>query len=169
MGALTEPEIFACMAESLRQAIGHAQELAERPAQGPAYSALRRELKLIEGCCRQAAYWREDARWLQPGMMMQECHRRAGNWLRARAPRTLFTKLADNLRLLLRVTDDLRDKAPPKLGLILPEPLKDPTQRNAQILLPTMPDTMPKPGGALRATTALSKVRLAMPKGGVIH
>ena len=138
MGALTETEIFDCMATNLRLAIGHARDLATSPRKGPSYIALRQELKLVEGCCRQASAWREDTRWLDVGLMMEEAHKRAGGWLRGLkvkdeatgrtvtipiAPghkHPLFTKLADNLEGLLKVINDLKNKPTGRVGMILP-------------------------------------------------
>ena len=37
MGALTEVEIFSCMAENLRLAAQHADDLAVKPFKGPIY------------------------------------------------------------------------------------------------------------------------------------
>lgn len=133
MGRLTEREIFSKMAEGFALCAGYADKIAILPQTGPIYDKLRRELKLVEGTCRQAAYWRQDTRWLRIGMMMEEAHKRAGSWLRGikkevngelvivHYPRELFTKLADQLRGCEKIAIELRDKRPPKLGLILPE------------------------------------------------
>ena len=134
MGALTEAEIFDCMAENLRKAIYHARELAVSPRKGPAFIAFRAELKLVEGACRQAAVWRQDTRWYPLGVMMEDVHQRAKEWLRGvvdtetgqrrmipeGVKHPLFTKLADNLESLLANVEQLRTKATGRMGMILP-------------------------------------------------
>ena len=82
MSALTEIEIFDRMRESLRIAAECAEALAIEDVRGREYTVLREHLKLIEGCCIQAANWREDTRWLPLGRLVAECHQKAGNWLR---------------------------------------------------------------------------------------
>lgn len=135
MGALTEIEIFDCMSENLRTAIDACEKLATVPLKGPVYDRFRKALGLVEGCCRQAGGWREDSRWYPIGMLMEEAHRRAGEWLRGvkgpdgrRRPipfgekHPLFVRLAEEgLRPLQKVIDDLRTKATGRVGMILPE------------------------------------------------
>jgi hypothetical protein len=135
MGNLTEREIFSCLAENFRLAAEDCDKLATRPRKGRAYSSLRDKLELVEGACRQAAYWREDTRWLQIGQMMAEAHKRAGDWLRGIkvegspvrvkiAPghmHPLFVKLAENLRAAQARAEEFRTKATGKIGTILPE------------------------------------------------
>lgn len=163
MGALTEREIFDRMSASFRIAAECCDKLVVAPAAGPVYDELRQHLRLIEGCCRQAAHWREDARWLPLGLEMAEAHRRAGEWLRRRYARRVFGLLASKLREGQRAAEALRDRKPPKLGLILPAPQRDPTERPALISLPEMPHTVPNPGGALLGTTAMTRTKLVMP------
>ncbi|HQT65360.1 MAG TPA: hypothetical protein PLO16_12690 [Acidocella sp.] len=121
MGALTEREIFDCLVTNFRLAAEHCEDLAKLPARGPTYNALRHELLLIEGACRQASVWREDTRWLSIGLMMHEAHERAGHWLRRHYPRPLFLKLADNLRAALKLAEQYQHTATHRLGMILPE------------------------------------------------
>jgi hypothetical protein len=134
MGALTETEIFNCMSENLRTAIDDCDLLATTPLKGPVYNRFRKALKLVEGSCRQASAWRSDTRWLPIGLMMEEAHKRAGEWLRGvkqpnggRRPiphgekHPLFLKLAENLRALLKTVNDLRTKQTSRAGMILPE------------------------------------------------
>jgi len=133
MGNLTEPEIFSCLSENFRLAAEDCDKLAKLPRKGPTYARLRDKLELLEGACRQAAMWRGDARWLQIGLMMAECHRRAGEWLRGikvpNGPRVklapghihpLFTKLAENLRAAQVRAEEFRTKATGTVGPILP-------------------------------------------------
>ena len=146
MGALTETEIFACLAENLTLAAEECERLAVLPAAGPTYNSLRHRLRLIEGACRQASAWREDTRWLPIGLMMHEAHDRAGNWLRGFHPRKLFLKLAENLRALAHIADDLRTKATGTVGMILPDVLSSPIRtqdRPVQVALPGDPQTKP--------------------------
>lgn len=135
MGNLTEPEIFDCLATNFRLAAEDCDKLARLPRKGRAYSSLRDKLELIEGACRQAAYWRQDSRWLQIGLFMAEAHKRAGDWLRGIkvegspvrvkiAPghmHPLFTKLAEHLRAAQVRAEEFRTKATGKIGTILPE------------------------------------------------
>lgn len=135
MGALQESEIFSCLSENFRLAAEDCDKLAKRPKKGRAYSSLIEKLELLEGACRQAGYWRSDARWLALGLHMAEVHRRAGEWLRGIkvegspvrvkiAPghiHPLFTKLAENLRAAQARAEAFRTKATGKVGTILPE------------------------------------------------
>lgn len=139
MGQLTEREIFDCLAVNFRLAAEHCENLARLPRKGQTYIELRKELRLLEGACRQAAAWREDARWLRVGLYMAETHRRAGDWLRGikqpgggwrpiaegqRHP--LFMKLAENLRAAQVKAEGLRDRVTGRRGMILPKPFPGP-------------------------------------------
>jgi hypothetical protein len=139
MGRLTETEIFDRLTASFKLAAELADDLARLPLKGPTYDRFRKELRLIEGCCKQAAAWREDTRWLPIGMMMAEVHQRAGDWLRgfkmpdgsrvkiaATQINPCFTKLAENLRALERVALDTKNKATGRVGMILPEMQRGP-------------------------------------------
>jgi len=153
MGDLSEVEIFSCMAENLRLAAQHCADLAVKPLKGPIYNDFRKELRLVEGCCKQASQWREDTRWLPIGLMMAECHKRAGDWLRGvKDPVTgrrvkiaegqrhpLFLKLAENLRAIHREVEKLRAARTGRIGMILPELQPAPTRtqgRQMQVILP---------------------------------
>jgi hypothetical protein len=135
MSQLTETEIFDCLKTNLRLAAQNCDKLAVSPRKGRIYQQLRDELRLIEGACRQAAYWRGDARWLRIGLYMAEVHKRAGDWLRGIkqidgkrvkiAPgqlHPLFQKLAENLRAAYVKADDFQNKRTDRVGLILPKP-----------------------------------------------
>lgn len=138
MSDLTEQEILDCLKTNVRSAIEHCELLASLPGRGLTYDAFRKELKLIEGCCRQIAFWREDSRWLQIGFNMEEAHKRAGTWLRRHFPRPLFMKLADNLRLLQKAASDLETKRTGIAGMILPKPQAGPLRqgRPVSVMLP---------------------------------
>lgn len=126
-----EKEILGQMRESFRLAAECATELAEAPARGPAYFTLVQQLGLIEGCCRQTCYYRDDSRWLPVGVAMAKVHEMAGRWLR-QYPRTaesneaypLFMKMAETMQGLARVAEDLETKATGVAGLILPDYIK---------------------------------------------
>ncbi len=139
MAKLTEAEIFDCLETNFRLAAEHCEDLAKLPRKGPTYKKLCDELKLIEGACRQAAVWREDSRWLRLGLMMEEAHKRAGDWLRGiaqpgggRIPiaegvrHPLFMKLAENLRAGLIRAQETRHNATHTRGIILPPTLPGP-------------------------------------------
>jgi len=115
MGALSEREIFDCIAENCRLAAENCDKLAARPISGPAYLELRDQLALIEGACRQAAAWRGQDKWLDVAQYFPIAHKMAGEWLRgievdrgdgvyARVPLSpgqlhpAFQKLAEYLR-----------------------------------------------------------------------
>ena len=134
MAQLTEIEIFDCLKTNLRLAVQSCDKLAVSSRKGPAYVKLRDELRLVEGACRQAAFWRGgDARWLKIGLLMAEAHKRAGDWLRgikqpdgsrmkvaAGHMHPLFTKLAENLRAVYVKAEEFRTKKTNKIGPILP-------------------------------------------------
>lgn len=152
MSALTEAEIFECLSANFKLAAEHCDDLAKLPRKGPTYRKLCDELLLIEGACRQAGYWRQDARWFHFGLMMEEAHKRAGGWLRGiKGPNgvpvklapghihPLFAKLAENLRAGHAKAEEFRTKATGRVGMILPIPQTPPTRtqdRQVQVLLP---------------------------------
>ena len=137
---LTETEIMECLVENFRLAADNCAKLANVPAAGMAYNDLRHQLLLIEGACRQAGVWRGDSRWFQIGLMMNEAHNRAGDWLRGHLSRKLFTKLGENLLAGLKLAEGLRDKATGRSGIILPDMAREiRTQgRPIQVVLPEM-------------------------------
>lgn len=121
---LHEQEIFSCMAENLAGAIEDCEAIARQRESGARFDSLRKRLKLVEGCCTQAAYWRQDARWLPLGVMMEQVHQRAREWLHYPSVQSkkLFVMLADNLRKLEREVRRLRFMATGKTGVMLPKP-----------------------------------------------
>lgn len=164
MSQLTEAEIFDCLRTNFRLAAEHCDLLAKLPGRGPTYDKFRAELKLIEGACRQAACWREDAGgvgaplgfagthgleavrlgetdsagWLEVAHMMGAVHQKAGDWLRGHYPRPLFAKLAEVLREMHRQMERRRQSRTGKAGLILP-PLRPGPHRDTrpvQVALP---------------------------------
>jgi hypothetical protein len=133
MGALTEQEIFDRMVGCVRGAIDSSVQLASSPHRGYHYDCLRKNLRLAGNCCRQAAQWREDARWLNWDKELTSCHKRAGDWLRgyrdeagerihfSRADiNELFTLLAQALSRIHNAVIDMRDRATARRGMILP-------------------------------------------------
>ena len=136
MSDLTEIEIFDCMRENLTLAAENCDALAVRSLKGDAYEKLRDQLELIEGCCKQAAQWREDMRWWPIGQLMGECHKKAGGWLRgykidgetvhlAMGELNLnFVKLAENLRAVVKLVDQTKNNSTGKAGAIIPDPVK---------------------------------------------
>lgn len=134
MGALTEAEIFDQMNTSFRSAIELSDKLAKLPLKGLNYDALRKQLKLIEGCCKQANTWREDTRWLTFMQLCADCHKRAGDWLRGiKMPdggrvrlnegtlHPAFTMLRDNLIAMHKAAEQMRTARTNRLGMILPD------------------------------------------------
>ena len=159
---LTEVEIFSCMAENLRLAAEHADDLAVKPFKGPVYEKFRDEIALVEGCCNQAGTHREDARWLRWGPLMGAVHQQAGDWLRGYKDKEtgerirlaesdtnlVFLKLAEHLRAMHAQIEKLRDEATGRVGMILPKPvmpfMRDPSEKKHRVMLPAM-----SPGGIL--------------------
>lgn len=155
MGALTEAEIFDCLADNIKLAAQHCEDLAKLPRKGPSYLSLRTELKLIEGCCRQASAWREDTRWLNLGLMMGEAHKKAGGWLRGYKVRgvrvkiaegqlnPLFLLLAANLRAFGVLAEQTRTQRTGKVGMILPEMQRAPIRtQGRQVQVSNLPASM---------------------------
>jgi hypothetical protein len=151
MGALTEPEIFGCMADALHVAEETCRGLAWHPRRGPQY---RRFLAAIEdaiGCCDQAYYWRDyDARWLQNSQMLRAVKDMTGRWLRDSATKEArklahpqFKALADALAKLLLLTDKYKNGATGVLGPIMPKPLPLPYVRQGR------PVQVMSPGGII--------------------
>lgn len=134
MSQTTEKEIFDLLTENLRLAVESANQLANDSRKTPAYWNLREQLKLIENCCRQAAYWRGDARWFNMGLAAETFHKKAGDWLRGykdnvtgrRIPtppgqkNQLFVMLAAHLDAYRKMTDMFRTDKTGIIGDILP-------------------------------------------------
>ena len=153
-GNVAEREILSLLKETFLRSAEHCDKLAVLPARGPTYRKLRTDLATCENCCRQVAWYRQDARWLRIGLMMEEAHKRAGGWLRDRTmPRTensnlahpLFLRLADNLRFGAKRAEELETMATGRLGMILPKPLRGPTRTEGRLVqVPRM-----TPGGII--------------------
>ena len=136
MSDLTENEIFDCMRENLVLAAEHCDRLAVESYNGDAYEKLRDELELIEGCCKQAAQWREDMRWWPIGQLMGECHKKAGGWLRGYKidgetvhlamgeKNENFVLLAKNLRRVIDLVDQTKNSRTGSVGAIVPQPAR---------------------------------------------
>ena len=133
MGQLTEVEIFDRMTGCLKAAVSDCIDLAKSPRQGSIYDRLRKNFRLAGNCCRQAAQWREDARWLNFDKQLTACHKMAGDWLRgyhdpqgrrqlynAAQVGELFFKLSQNLAALHNLALNTRDNATQRTGMILP-------------------------------------------------
>ena len=168
MGALTEVEIFDRLSSSFKLAAELCDDLARLPLKGAAYDRLRKELRLIEGCCKQAAVWREDTRWLPIGKMMAECHQRAGDWLRgfkmpdgsrvkinAGQLNPMFEKLAENLRMLERLSWDMKNRATGQVGMILPTPLAGPHRDTRPVGYRAPPPNVSKGGILISGSASL--------------
>lgn len=139
MGALTEIEIFDQLNTSFRLAIELCGDLARLPLKGPTYHCFRTQLRLIEGCCKQANTWREDTRWLIFIRLMGDTHQRAGDWLRGIKQEDgsrvkiaegqlhpAFVMLADNLCGLHNLAEKIRTERTNRVGMILPPVMPTP-------------------------------------------
>lgn len=118
---LTEREIFDQMKNQLRSAIADCKLIAETPVSGVHFIRLRKSLKLIEGCCRQAAHWREDSRWLGPAMHMERAHQIAREWLNRPSVKAkkLFTSLGAALSQILKDLERLETRPSGRIGSII--------------------------------------------------
>lgn len=138
MADLTEQEIFSCLVENFHQSADYCDRLS-RGERGPIYPLLVSSLKLVEGASRQAAVWREDARWLMIATHVNKAHQRCGDWLRNKAKSIKFAQLADFLRKGEMAALELQTKRTGRRGPILPLPQR-PTEirqgRPVPILLP---------------------------------
>lgn len=140
---LTETEIFDQMSESFRLAVEACERLAVIPKKGRTYKVLVEHLSLLEGCCRQVAYFRGgDTRWLFIAKKMSEFHKAAGDWLRGTplldhygqkvgpslaTPKPqikdLFFFLANYLRKGEQLAWACKDQRTGRIGPILPVPV----------------------------------------------
>lgn len=133
MSDLTELEITDRMIECLRGAAEDCELLAKLPAQGPTFARMRERLALVEGCCRQMTFWREDSRWLQWGIAMEAVHQRSREWIVKHVPREAYLKLAEILRNMMQITEDLRTRATGRTGMILPDPAPAPHRESKPV------------------------------------
>lgn len=143
----TEQETLDELRSRLGSAVSYAAALAILPAKGPSYIKLRADLKLIEQAARMIAYNRQDARWLQIGMRMNEVHRLTGHLLRRRYPNPYFREIETWLRQLFEISNSLQHGATGRVGMILPKTRATTrTQdRQIQVLLPDAMRPAPKP------------------------
>lgn len=161
MGSLTEAEIFDCLKSNFRLAAELSENLAVAPRKGPLYRQFRDTLKLIEGACRQAAAWRGDTRWLRIGLLIEQAHKRAGEWLRGiRLPNgtrmmladghrhPAFSHLAANLRMGMQRAEEFQNRATGRTGLILPKPQPGP-HRDTRPVHVTVPPAVRRPSGLI--------------------
>ena len=131
--ATTEVEIFDRMTGCLKAAVSDCADLSKNPRHGEIYDRLRKSLRTAGNCCRQAAQWREDARWLNFDKQITACIKMAGDWLRgyhdpegkrrlyaANQVGELFFKLAQNLAALHNLALNTRDDKTQRTGMILP-------------------------------------------------
>ena len=159
MTALTESEILDCFKTNLRLAVDHCEQLVILPARGPTYTKLREELKLMEGCCRQMAAWRGDARWLPIGIAMEMVHQKSQHWLRYHHPRKLFLKLAENLRGLLHLAEVTETKATGVLGRpILPVVQAGPLRQGRPVQVRSLKEPLVKRRSGLLVPAHYSSV-----------
>lgn len=126
-GALTEPEILGCLKENLRLGAENADKLAAGE-RGTVYLHFRQNLRLIDGCCRQMAGWREDTRWSPFGVKIRELQQRVGRWLVEKQPGWRFKGAAEILRFAFAQALDLETKKTGKRGIILPDAQPAPTR-----------------------------------------
>jgi hypothetical protein len=136
-----EHETLGELRDRLASAVLHAAALAVLPAKGPTYVKLRADLKRIEQTARMIAYNREDARWLQIGMRMNEVHRLTGHLIRRHYPHAYFREIETWLRQLFQISDSLQHGATGRVGMILPKPRATTRTQDRQIQV-ILPDSM---------------------------
>ena len=162
MGALTEQEIFDRMSGCLKAAIDCCVHLATKPNRGWHYDKLRKNLRLAGDCCRQAATWREDARWLTHDKNLTECHKRAGDWLRGYKDQAgerihysrgdinaMFIKLAQVLSQLHNAVVDMRTRATGRSGMILPVVHREIRTQDRAVAVKLPPGMMQRDSGLI--------------------
>lgn len=154
MGALTEVEIFDCLATNFAIAADCCDQMATRPMRGVPYIKFREACAAIEGACRQASQWREDTRWLPLGLMAEKCHQMALKWITGfkvdpskprvalceREKHPKFVKMGENLRFAGQSMKILKDGKTGKIGMILPDTSRGPIRtqgRPMQVMLPS--------------------------------
>jgi len=133
---LRETDIFDRLITSFREAAEHCEALAlqQNRITGQRYVKLREHLMLIEGACRQAAMWRDDYRWLKIGQYAADCHKKCGDWLRFRTRGRMFNLCAENMRMMLKAAQQMKDQATGVRGPILPgTPKYEPENRQVQV------------------------------------
>lgn len=129
---LHEAEILDVLMQNLRSAKSDCEIIARQPRSGLAFIRLRRSLKLAEGACRQAAQWREDARWLKPGLYLEQAHQIARGWLHRPTVQSkkLFTGLAAALGQMLFDLKRLEKMRSGQVGsILLPNSVPNPMAR----------------------------------------
>lgn len=132
---LQEREIFIKMQDELRNAADACDQIATRPLSGDNFIRLRKALKLVEGCCRQAAAYRMDTRWNEPGFKMNQAAKMARKWLHY--PSVESKKLFYGLAAALRQV---------RLDIMILETAK--TGKTGDIVVPTyIPAPVRSPGG----------------------
>lgn len=142
---LTEREIIDCLKENLKGAADDCELLCVRPAQGPTFVRMRERLKLVEGACRQMCFWRDgDTRWLPVGMMMEAVHQKSRDWIVKHAPRIVYLKLGENLRMLQAAAEALETQATGRIGMILPEVQAAPLRASGRPMQVRMPQSRPR-------------------------
>ena len=170
MGALTEQEIFDRMTGCLKASIDNAVALASQPRRGMHYDILRKNLRLAGECCRQAAAWREDARWLSFDTQVTRCHKMAGDFLRGYktengekihyAPvevKEFFLLMAQGLAKVHNAVVDMKTRATGRAGMILPLVRQDSRTQGRAV------------GVKLPAGMAQRKSGLIVPAGAAVH
>lgn len=146
---LTEREIFDRLKGCLSEAARDCDFIAIQPSSGFYFERLRKNLKLAEGCCRQAAHWREDARWLVPGLKLEHAHQIARGWLHFPSVKAkkMFHTLAAALRQMKADIVRLETMATGVAGTILPAGID--VARSSRLILPKAPAV---PAGLLMPT-----------------
>ena len=117
---LSEVEIRDQLYTSLLGAADDARLLGILPAQGPTYTRLRDRLKVAETCCRQMGMYREDSRWFNMGLIVEEAHQRTLRWVTTHVQRNMFGLLSAKLTEMANHVRQLETRRTGRTGMILP-------------------------------------------------
>ena len=115
-----EKEVFEIIRENLRLGAEAAREIATQERSGLQYMRLRHHLKETEDACRQAMWFREDARWSEISLKFEQCHQVARRWLDPATVKSkkVFAALSDALGWLLTYCERLWTMRTNRIGII---------------------------------------------------
>lgn len=136
MPNLSENEIFDCLMTNFRLAGENCIILSDMKGKGKHYTELRKQLKLIEGCCTQISRLRLDYRWLPIGNQIGKAIDLSGSWIRKYRYKDdkflyeLFMGLAEFMAFGYSFTKSLKDEKTNTSNPILPEYMDTSTPRS---------------------------------------
>lgn len=124
---LTEQEILDRYIQSTKEAkdcavwLGGQADAGNMAPRGSRYARLREALRRMEGCCRQMAHWRADARWLKLSIVWGKAQRLVqAKFVGQRW--AAFSAMVPYFDNAIFQMESLRDRKTGKTGAILPTP-----------------------------------------------